>query len=98
VPSLFQANTPEHLGELGRRIDEAAVAAGRDPADIRRIWNVPAWVDDAGALAEQLATWSAEYNVDTFVLSPLGDDLVGQVERFAGEVAPTVRAEVARTG
>jgi alkanesulfonate monooxygenase SsuD/methylene tetrahydromethanopterin reductase-like flavin-dependent oxidoreductase (luciferase family) len=92
VPSMTEKNTPERLGELGRIIDEAAAAAGRDPAAIRRIWNVNIRVDDAGALAEQLTTWSSEHNVDTFVLWPQGDDVDRQVDRYISEVAPAVRA------
>jgi len=34
------------LGDLGARIDEAAVAAGRDPVGIRRILNVPGTITD----------------------------------------------------
>jgi alkanesulfonate monooxygenase SsuD/methylene tetrahydromethanopterin reductase-like flavin-dependent oxidoreductase (luciferase family) len=40
VPSLRQEYTPERLGELDKRVSEAAANAGRDPKQVRRIWNV----------------------------------------------------------
>jgi len=53
---------------------------------VRRIGNVPATVP-AGAedrVAERLAGWAERHGVDTFVLWPDGDDVEGQIERFAG--------------
>ena len=94
VPSLRQGISPEDLGELDARVTEAAEAAGRDPAAIRRIWNVMAEVPrggEADRFAEQLAGWYERHGVDTFVVWPEGDDPEGQVERFATQVAPAVR-------
>jgi alkanesulfonate monooxygenase SsuD/methylene tetrahydromethanopterin reductase-like flavin-dependent oxidoreductase (luciferase family) len=85
VPSLRYA-PPESIPELRRHIDEAALAAGRDPHSIRRIYNVMADVT-----AEQLSEWAAELGFDTFVYWPEGGDVVRKVERFATEVAPAVR-------
>ena len=63
IPSVpYQGTTPEGLGESGRAIDRAAEAAGRDPAEITRVWNV---VGDYPA--EELAGWAREHNVDGFV-------------------------------
>jgi alkanesulfonate monooxygenase SsuD/methylene tetrahydromethanopterin reductase-like flavin-dependent oxidoreductase (luciferase family) len=92
VPSLFRDYTPQKLGELGKRITEAAHEAGRDPGAIRRIWNTPAQLDDPARLAEQLAAWASEHHVDGFVIwPPEGADLAGVVETLGAEVAPALR-------
>jgi alkanesulfonate monooxygenase SsuD/methylene tetrahydromethanopterin reductase-like flavin-dependent oxidoreductase (luciferase family) len=77
-------------------IDEAARAAGRDPARIRRVANVNS---DQGFLdgppeqwVEQLVSLHRDLRFDGFVLWPGGDDPLGEIERFAGEVVPAVRA------
>jgi len=92
VPSLFRDYTPEKLGELGRRIDEAAEQAGREPSAIRRIWNTQVQLDDAPRVADQLASWSAQHHVDGFVLwPPEGADLATFIEDVAGELVPRLR-------
>lgn len=86
---------PETLGERNARIDEAAVAAGRAPVDVRRLYNVtpsgdPQW-------AEWLAELTLTHGVSTFVL---GTDDPATIQRFGTEVAPAVRELVgaARAG
>jgi alkanesulfonate monooxygenase SsuD/methylene tetrahydromethanopterin reductase-like flavin-dependent oxidoreductase (luciferase family) len=74
---------PDALGPMSAAIDAAAEAAGRDPATIRRLYNVK---PDLGA--EQLAELNREHGTSTFIL--MSDD-AAQVQRFAGEVAPAVR-------
>ena len=92
VPSLRQGYEPADLGELDRRVSEAAAAAGRDPSAVRRIWNVMGGLKgEPDRFAAELVTWAAEHGADTFVLWPDGEDLEGQVERFAAQVAPAVR-------
>jgi alkanesulfonate monooxygenase SsuD/methylene tetrahydromethanopterin reductase-like flavin-dependent oxidoreductase (luciferase family) len=94
---------PETLPGYLRRIDEAAASAGRDPASIRRIYNlsgeiqpvrgdrfvgpVSYWVEELAALVE--------VGMDAFVLWPRTDDPIGQVDLFASDVAPAVRAATA---
>jgi alkanesulfonate monooxygenase SsuD/methylene tetrahydromethanopterin reductase-like flavin-dependent oxidoreductase (luciferase family) len=102
VPSLFWA-TPERVPDLQRRIDEAAEAAGRDPAAIRRAYNVSGTIADGpvqGLLngppehwAEELARFALDLGFDTFVFWPESDP-PGQLERFAAEVVPAVRDAV----
>jgi alkanesulfonate monooxygenase SsuD/methylene tetrahydromethanopterin reductase-like flavin-dependent oxidoreductase (luciferase family) len=87
VPSLPYA-PPEQIPELSAVIDEAAAQAGRDPAAIRRVYNVMGEIP-----AEQLAEWAVELGFDTFVYWPQGD-AVRAVERFAEETAPALRAAV----
>jgi alkanesulfonate monooxygenase SsuD/methylene tetrahydromethanopterin reductase-like flavin-dependent oxidoreductase (luciferase family) len=89
------------------RLDESASAAGRDPATIRRIFNISGQITDGqrgeGPLdgpVDQwigtLATWADEIGVDAFIFWP-PDTGISLIERFAAEVAPAVQAEV-RTG
>jgi alkanesulfonate monooxygenase SsuD/methylene tetrahydromethanopterin reductase-like flavin-dependent oxidoreductase (luciferase family) len=99
VPSLFWA-TPELVPEMQRRIDEAAAAAGRDPAQIRRAYNVGGRVSDTptgdllkGPPEQWIATlesFARELGFDTFIFWP-DDEPLHQLERFAEEVAPALR-------
>ena len=88
--------------ELTARIDEAAQAAGRDPRSIRRIVNMAGTIT-TGARGEgpldgpldqwvdTLSSWALELGLDGFLLwTP--DEGTEQVERFAAEVVPAVRA------
>jgi alkanesulfonate monooxygenase SsuD/methylene tetrahydromethanopterin reductase-like flavin-dependent oxidoreductase (luciferase family) len=100
VPSLGWA-TPDLVPELSRRVDEGAAAAGRDPAEVRRVYNVSGTIADgptSGLLdgppdhwVETLTSFARELGFDTFVFWP-GEDPLGQVERFAREVIPALRA------
>jgi alkanesulfonate monooxygenase SsuD/methylene tetrahydromethanopterin reductase-like flavin-dependent oxidoreductase (luciferase family) len=99
VPSASWA-PPEDLPGYLRRLEDAAVRAGRDPKSIRRVYNLmggirPAdgkpfvgpvsfWVDQLGMLAET--------GMDGFIFWPGGEDPMAQVEAFAGQVVPAVRA------
>ncbi len=99
VPSLFWA-TPERVPGMQRRIDDAAVAAGRDPAQIRRLYNVGGRITDAstGELLkgppdqwiETLASFADELGFDTFIFWPEEEPL-DQLERFAEEIIPALR-------
>ncbi|GAB3196250.1 hypothetical protein GCM10027062_05070 [Nocardioides hungaricus] len=86
---------PEQLAEKNDRIDEAAVAAGRDPVAVRRLYNVNA--SDDPAWPEQLAELTLAHGVSTFIVA--ADD-PAMVRRFGTEVAPAVRELVlaARAG
>ncbi len=103
VPSLGYT-TPESLPELQGRIDEAALGADREPAEIRRVYNVSGNIgaDGEGPLdgpaskwIEELARFAVEFGMDTFVFWP-AEDQERQVELFAEEVVPAVREAVAR--
>ena len=86
VPSLGYVQTQE-LDGMNERIDDAAASAGRDPRRIRRVINT----GDAGA--ETLVSLALEHGMDTFVA---GGDEPDQMRRFADEVIPRVREEVAK--
>jgi alkanesulfonate monooxygenase SsuD/methylene tetrahydromethanopterin reductase-like flavin-dependent oxidoreductase (luciferase family) len=100
VPSLPYA-PPGDIPAMRERIDEAARAAARDPAEIRRVYNVVGQIADGGETGdglhgsvaqwiEWLTSFVAELGFDTLIFWPQGD-AVRQVERFATEVAPAVR-------
>jgi alkanesulfonate monooxygenase SsuD/methylene tetrahydromethanopterin reductase-like flavin-dependent oxidoreductase (luciferase family) len=87
LPSLAYLQDGD-LERGNRIIDEAARAAGRDPRAIRRLLNVP------GDLSvEQLLPLALEHGVSTFIVT--ADD-PETIERWGGEIAPALRAAVAR--
>ena len=100
VPSMGYAD-PEDLGPMTRTLDGAAEQAGRDPAGIRRAYNISGrFGSGAGFLqgppavwAEQLTGLALEHGMSTFILGP-GADATGDLRRFAEEVAPAVREAV----
>jgi alkanesulfonate monooxygenase SsuD/methylene tetrahydromethanopterin reductase-like flavin-dependent oxidoreductase (luciferase family) len=85
-------------------IDEAARAAGRDPLDVRRIYNVvgqigparrgPELTGDVETWAGTLTDWSVDLGLDTFIFWPTAEPLA-QLDIFAREVVPAVRERVA---
>jgi luciferase-like monooxygenase/hemerythrin HHE cation binding domain-containing protein len=95
VPSMGYADPPA-LPDLSARLDEAAVAAGRGPEEVRRIYNVfGRFGTGSGFLngtpkdwTEQLAGLSLEQGFGTYIL---GTDDTDTIRRFADEVAPAVR-------
>ena len=99
VPSLRGDVTP--LVEGSARLDEAAVEAGRDPADLRRVLNVNGQItggDRGGLLQGPVGQWVDEltdlavgHGFDTFMF---GAEPPGQLARFAEKVVPAVRAQV----
>jgi alkanesulfonate monooxygenase SsuD/methylene tetrahydromethanopterin reductase-like flavin-dependent oxidoreductase (luciferase family) len=105
IPSLGYL-PPDEYAEAAKLVDEAAEKAGRDLADVRRLYNVSGEITDGargdGALdgpaahwVDTLAGWATDLGVESFIFWPGGDDLVGQVERFASDVVPAVRAATA---
>ena len=94
-----QASIPRSQG----LIDEAARSAGRDPAEVRRIYNVVGAIDpprarsgfsgDVDAWADALTDWAVDLGFDTFVFWPAGAPL-DQLKRFASEVVPETRKRV----
>ncbi|MGP4101191.1 LLM class flavin-dependent oxidoreductase [Nonomuraea sp. KM90] len=97
---------PAEVPGKQKTIDETARAAGRDPAEIRRIYNVigvigdvrggPGLAGDARRWADTLTEWAVELGFDTFVFWPVAEHRV-QLDVFAAEVVPAVREQVART-
>jgi alkanesulfonate monooxygenase SsuD/methylene tetrahydromethanopterin reductase-like flavin-dependent oxidoreductase (luciferase family) len=94
---------PERLPAAQARIDDAATAAGRDPASIRRLYNISGRIGPggggfldgpAGQWVEQLLPVVTEHGMDTLVLWPT-EFPARQLELFAAEVAPALREAVA---
>jgi len=104
IPSSGYA-PPARLPEMQQRISEAAVAAGRQPKDIRRAYNIMGRITTgakAGVLdgpvgywIEELAHFVVDLGMDTFIYWPL-EDHFRQMELFAAEVVPGVREAVVR--
>lgn len=94
---------PAEVPARQKIIDEAARAAGRDPARIRRIYNVigaigghragPGLVGDVRLWVDTLTDWAVELGFETFVFWPT-TSAPEQAGRFAAEVAPAVRDRV----
>ena len=97
LPRLPLAEVPERQAA----IDDAARAAGRDPAAIVRMANVNGAIVDGDVTGwlhgpvehwvEELTRLVTELRFDGLVLWPEHDDPLGQTERFATEVVPRVR-------
>ncbi|WP_433431534.1 LLM class flavin-dependent oxidoreductase [Nonomuraea sp. CA-141351] len=92
---------PGQLRAGNKLIDEAAVAVGRDPREIRRLANISGrfgtsrsgFLDGPGEQwVEDLLPLALEDGVGTFIL--MSDD-PATIERFALEVAPALREAVA---
>ena len=103
IPSVGYADPPD-LVEMTRTIDEAAVEAGRDPAAIRRAYNISGQFlpsergflqGPPGLWIQQLTELVLEQGMSVFVFAPRQDPET-ELRRFAEEVAPGVREAVAQ--
>ncbi|RSN10684.1 5,10-methylene tetrahydromethanopterin reductase [Nonomuraea sp. WAC 01424] len=104
LPSSFHS-PPEAVAAQARILDAAAADAGRDPAAIRKVYNIggslsplpgDGFLDGPAALwAEQLTELVFEVGMSGFVLAP-GVEAERDLRVFAEEVAPAVREAVAR--
>ncbi|MFC7530301.1 LLM class flavin-dependent oxidoreductase [Actinoplanes sp. GCM10030250] len=93
LPSLSYLK-PGALEAGNATIDKAALAADRDPREIRRLLNVfgdPAKTADQWV--EELIPFALEHGIGTFIL---GSDDPHELELFATGVIPAVREAVAR--
>lgn len=82
LPSQAYAE-PSALRAMNETIDGAALSAGRDPAAIRRLYNV-----SRKASPELLAELALDEGMSGFIV---GVSSVADVERWAHEVAPATR-------
>lgn len=90
------------IADMTEQLNDAAAAAGRNPASIRRILNVGGEITDGASngvfhgpvdqWVDELTGMAINYGFDTFILWAEGE---GQLSRFAEQVVPTVRAQVA---
>ncbi|MFC9544277.1 MULTISPECIES: LLM class flavin-dependent oxidoreductase [unclassified Streptomyces] len=97
---------PEEVPSRQRIIDEAALAAGREPRSLRRVYNVTGAIGPLGAprsgrglvgdvrrWVDTLTEWTVDLGFDTFVLWPAADP-ERQLALFADEIVPAVRERV----
>ncbi|WP_425955169.1 LLM class flavin-dependent oxidoreductase [Xylanimonas sp. McL0601] len=91
LPSLPRLE-PGYLARANAVIDEAALAAGREPAAIRRVLNLGAPPAATAEWVDQLVRLALEDGAGTFIAT--GDD-PDAIRRFGQEVAPAVREAVA---
>jgi alkanesulfonate monooxygenase SsuD/methylene tetrahydromethanopterin reductase-like flavin-dependent oxidoreductase (luciferase family) len=82
--------TLSDLAERQSRIDSAAAEAGRQPNEVRRLYNIGGRVTE-----DELTELALGYGMDTFILWFDGD-VQAELRRFAAEVAPAVRRNVAQ--
>ncbi|TMR96677.1 LLM class flavin-dependent oxidoreductase [Nonomuraea basaltis] len=104
LPSSFYS-PPEAVAAQVKVLDAAAADSGRDPAEIRKIYNIggtfsplpgTGFLDGPAALwGEQLTELVFEVGMTGFVLAP-GLEAEHDLRTFAQEVAPAVREAVAR--
>jgi alkanesulfonate monooxygenase SsuD/methylene tetrahydromethanopterin reductase-like flavin-dependent oxidoreductase (luciferase family) len=90
------------IADMTKQLNDAAAEAGRDPASIRRILNVNGTITDGGTMGmlegpvnqwvEELTNLSITYGFDTFIFWGEGE---GQLQRFAEEVVPAARTQIA---
>ncbi|MGD9892414.1 MAG: LLM class flavin-dependent oxidoreductase [Dehalococcoidia bacterium] len=95
----------ERLSDMNQRIDEAATRAGRDPASIRRLYNVMGTITDGpsagfldgpvGQWVDELTALTVERGMDSYIFAPADQPEI-QLRRFALEVVPRVREAAAR--
>jgi alkanesulfonate monooxygenase SsuD/methylene tetrahydromethanopterin reductase-like flavin-dependent oxidoreductase (luciferase family) len=92
----------EKLPAMQQRIDDGAVAAGRDPGSIVRAYNIFGEITGSAAepfhgsvdqWVDELTRLAVETGMDTFLFGSAQDDAT-QAERFAKEVVPAVRSAV----
>ena len=91
----------DRLADMTKQFEDAAAAAGRDPASIRRVLNVNGTITEGasnGMLQGPVNQWVDEltnlaitYDFDTFIFWGEGE---GQLQSFAEQVVPAVRAQV----
>jgi alkanesulfonate monooxygenase SsuD/methylene tetrahydromethanopterin reductase-like flavin-dependent oxidoreductase (luciferase family) len=96
---------PTRLPELQAQIDDAAQAAGRDPAEVKRLYNIDGRITTGtfdGFLDGPVDHWvdtlsdlAVRHGMDTFIFWPR-EAPVQQLRLFAEEVSPRVRALVSR--
>jgi alkanesulfonate monooxygenase SsuD/methylene tetrahydromethanopterin reductase-like flavin-dependent oxidoreductase (luciferase family) len=91
---------PEAFRRASAQIDEAAIAAGRDPRQIRRVYNIGGAITDGeagdgpldGPVAqwiEMLGNWATDLGVDTFIYWAADRS---SLERYAHDVVPALRS------
>jgi alkanesulfonate monooxygenase SsuD/methylene tetrahydromethanopterin reductase-like flavin-dependent oxidoreductase (luciferase family) len=103
VPSMGYLG-PDAFPAVAARLDEAAASAGRDPVTIRRIYNLGGVITDrrvgdeplvgpVDQWIETLTSFVLELGIDALMFAP-SETGTRDVERFAAEIVPAVRAAI----
>jgi alkanesulfonate monooxygenase SsuD/methylene tetrahydromethanopterin reductase-like flavin-dependent oxidoreductase (luciferase family) len=103
VPSI-RPDLLARLAEMNARVDDGAAEAGRDPGDVRRVFNVNGSITDGrseGFLNGPVAQWADElsslvvdHRAQIIVFWAAGGEEPDQLRRFAQEVVPSTRARL----
>jgi alkanesulfonate monooxygenase SsuD/methylene tetrahydromethanopterin reductase-like flavin-dependent oxidoreductase (luciferase family) len=91
LPSLSYLPAGD-LAPANRTIDDAAIAAGRDPREIRRLLNIGAGEGTPEEWVQDLLPLVTEHGFSTFILAT---DDPATIRRFGEDVAPALREAVA---
>jgi probable F420-dependent oxidoreductase len=104
----YQLAPPERVTAMRDRVLAAAADAGREPDDVRCVYNIDVRVDERGheppsvvsgpsdVVAERLRGFLG-LGFTAMNLMPVGPDREGQAERLALEVIPSLRADATVT-
>lgn len=97
---------PEQLASRHAIIDQAAADAGRDPAEVTRLYNISGTITDGPTeewlvggpdhWVEQVTELAVEHRIEAVILMPDDRDPAGQVRSFA-EIADEVRSRLPDT-
>jgi alkanesulfonate monooxygenase SsuD/methylene tetrahydromethanopterin reductase-like flavin-dependent oxidoreductase (luciferase family) len=82
---------PDDVPPMQAAIDEAARAAGRDPADVKRATNVMALEGDPGGWTDQLVRIAIDLRFETVLVSVPAEQPIEFIRRLGEEIAPRVR-------
>jgi alkanesulfonate monooxygenase SsuD/methylene tetrahydromethanopterin reductase-like flavin-dependent oxidoreductase (luciferase family) len=92
VPSVGYAGI-DAIRESAARLDEATLAAGRDPMAVKRIFNIGPMEGGLDRWVATLTQWAIDIGVDAFIYWHPDR---ASLERFVAEVVPAVQAETGR--
>jgi alkanesulfonate monooxygenase SsuD/methylene tetrahydromethanopterin reductase-like flavin-dependent oxidoreductase (luciferase family) len=98
---------PEKIPEMQRMIDSGAHGVGRDPAQVRRLYNLMGIITDAPETRDDnwlvttpqgwvdaLVGYYRDLGLDSFVFWPPTPDAVNQTQRFVTEVVPQAKRAI----
>ncbi len=98
---------PENIPEMQRMVDDGARGAGRDPAQVRRGYNLlgiiagaPETRDDnwlvttSQGWVDALVGYYRDLGLDSFIFWPPTPNVVSQTERFITDVVPRVKMAI----
>jgi alkanesulfonate monooxygenase SsuD/methylene tetrahydromethanopterin reductase-like flavin-dependent oxidoreductase (luciferase family) len=92
LPSLGgRFMSAEDVPRMHSAVDEGAWAAGRDPAEIERVVNLPVLEGEPSSWADTVARIATELRFSTIIVGLPADDPIGFVRRLGEEVAPHLR-------